>query len=336
MFALSPSTDHVVSGTGACVAGPKVWYTTELLEQIISYLPAIDVIVTSGVDKTAYNCIVNSPVSPLAQTKMFLCCSARKREVWWYCENTTRSARHPSFELPRKEDAYPGDQEFAKRFFPVALCPLLELEEQREESAMERIQRQNWRASRRQGEDANLICFPAEESKYIDMLLTVPSLPSVQADLAFAHDLNPALMMKAQILVVQDHSPITFRSLLDSARKGSGDLIIFEPPCSLNNWSACHYLKRSRSVDDEIAQKMQEHGGHFKLDPKRSRVILDGAIVPSQLEWQQMDDKRAKAASMGDERAASNEWSGEDWPSDEDSDEDLTSEEDWSSDEDQY
>lgn len=90
-----PGTAADASGS---VAGPKIWYTTELLEQILSCLPATAAVVVSGVDKAAYNCMISSP---LIRQKMFLQLSGRELETWWHHETYTRSGNINSqtFEL---------------------------------------------------------------------------------------------------------------------------------------------------------------------------------------------------------------------------------------------
>jgi hypothetical protein len=88
-------------------ASAKVWNTTELLEQIISYLPAADIVVLSGANKMSYNCVNNSS---FAQVKLLMRPSNLEPEVWWYCQDRTlgRNRRGlcqrvritgPSFEL---------------------------------------------------------------------------------------------------------------------------------------------------------------------------------------------------------------------------------------------
>lgn len=288
------STPDTSTGNATRVAGSQIWYTTELLEQVISNLPGVDIVVVSGVDKTARNCVANSS---LAQTKMLLRPSGHRLEIWYYCEYRTRSGKkstvqRQSFELvPLQEDAS-QQKPFTRPVLPVALCPILELMQKREEGAMDRIQRQPWRivGGWRDAEYANLIGCPPENSRYFDMLLTDPPVPKVEAELTFAHNLYPKIMVRATRVVTQKKkSPITFRSLVESVRSQSGDVFVHEPTsCSMN---------RKSSVNHEIALQVQRHGGYFKVDPEKSFLCFKGVVVPSEQEWLDMDAKCAKLHS---------------------------------------
>ena len=79
---------------------------------------------------------------------------------------------------------------------------------------------------------------------------------------------------------------------MDSTRQKSGDLIVFEPAISSNDWKPCHYAKYEESVSDMISQRTQEHAGQFILDPDKSWLFSSGAIVLSEQEWLEMDTKR--------------------------------------------
>lgn len=117
------------------------------------------------------------------------------------------------------------------------------------------------------------------------MLLTDPPIPKVEAELTFAHNLYPALMIRAKRIVTQKKSPLTFRTFVDSVRRQSGDVFVHEPTsCSMNHKS---------SVNHEISLQVQRHGGHFKLDPQKSFLSFNNIVVPSEQEWLDMDAKRA-------------------------------------------
>lgn len=299
MLSLSSETDHLE-------ASCKVWYTTELLEQIISYLPAVDVVVASGIDKRAHNCANSSPLSPLTQLTRFLHPGSHELDIWWYCEARLMPGRNvenqkPSFEVIPTGFGRPGTHKtpYMKSVYPVTLCPLLQLNDCHEENAIDRIMRQAWTNEddydKWNDECVDMIACPTEDSIYAGMQLTHPSVPRIRAELTFTHDLDPMRMIQAKRVVVEQASPITFRQMVASVRRQPGDLFVHEPPSPSNNWKACHYVKHDSSISEEVAQQVQEHGGSFKIDPKKSRLELEVVVVPCEQEWLEMDHKKAEA-----------------------------------------
>lgn len=146
-------------------------------------------------------------------------------------------------------------------------------------------------------ESANLIGCPSVNSEYFNMLLSDPPMDSVEMELTFVHSLDPGRVIKVRRIVLEVDSPLTFRSLMDSARQKLGELIVHEPGSSSNDWKPYHYMVSKESVGDMISQKIQEHGGQFILDCEKSQLFFPGVIVPSEQEWLDMDAKRAKLVS---------------------------------------
>lgn len=290
-------------------ASAKVWNTTELLEQIISYLPVFDMVVISGVNKMSYNCF-NS--SKFAQSKLFLQPSHRAQSFWLYCE--FRDSTNFRFELEGKivaqsfelsEEEYEKihiarTAKIAKWVSAVALCPLLQLVDYQETSALGRIKRKGLYDER-----VILIGRPTENTKYANMILTDPPVHQVSAELTYKHTLHPLLMVRARRYVVDANSPLTFNTVVQSARQQVGDVFVHDPPTATNNYKVSHFFKPNSSIDAEVLLKVQEYGGKFVLDPKNSELVFEDRrvtptfvvqrriIVPSAKERLDMEAKRA-------------------------------------------
>ncbi|GAB7323568.1 hypothetical protein MBLNU13_g07068t2 [Cladosporium sp. NU13] len=266
--------------TEEIAASIQVWNTTELLEHIISCLPGKSIVVVSGINNVAYNCVANSSI---AQSKLFMRPSGHAPDHWVYCE----------FYLPRRLAISPGRQVVAQCFEPtmdafhqvertggvdgmakwvsvVSLCPLLELDDTQESTALGRLKRKGWQEDER----AHLTGLPAENTKYADMFLTDPPTYKVQIEVTYKHSLKPLLMIRAKRHVVSTTSPLTVGAVLESACTQPGDTYLHEPAMPANNYNASHRFLKSSTINDVIVQTLQEHGGSFALDLSNSEFVF--------------------------------------------------------------
>ena len=175
------------------------------------------------------NCVANSSI---AQSKLFLLPNGCEKDIWLYCQfNRMRgqfireSIMAQDFEPSTCMDAYDTNRVAGafctlESLSAVTLCPLLELDDCRKETAMDRIKRNGWHDAER----ANLIGMPPENTKYIDMILTDPPTFDVEAHLTFKHSLNPTLMVSATRQVsnpgFRTHYRRSFDDRAQSARSG--------------------------------------------------------------------------------------------------------------------
>jgi hypothetical protein len=269
-------------------ASAKVWNTTELLEQIISHLPAAAIVLVSGTNRMSYNCVKGSS---LAQSKLFLRPSDREQEVWWYCERRKRLGTGPHRAKSRWcFEPYPAKNVLSKRSLAVNLCPLLQLVDVKETTAITRMRRQGWQ----EDETTRLVGAPAESTKYSNMFLTDPPTALVVAELTYKHTLQSSLLIRAKHTVHADSvRGLTFNDVVRDVRKQRGVVFVHEPPTASNDYKACHYPKHERSITEEMVQKVREHGGTFVLDTEKSFVVFPHRIVvPSTGEWLRMEAKR--------------------------------------------
>lgn len=262
----------------------------------------------------AYNCVANSSI---AQSKLFLHPSGRKKDMWLYCQFNRMRGRFireyiiaQDFEPSTCKDAYDTDR-VAGAFCTLAsvsavtLCPLLELEDCRKETAMDRIKRNGWHDAER----VNLIGMPPEDTKYIDMILTDPPTFDVEAHLTFKHTLQPMLMVSATRQVSNPDSALTIGAVLTIARGKLGPVTIHNPPPAGSDQNPSYFTGYG-TVDEKILPKIQQYGGHFELDPKNSHLVFQNKhhvlgsprsnldvnriIVPSDGEMLEMEAKRAQ------------------------------------------
>ena len=134
----------------------------------------------------SYNCIANSTT---AQSKLFLRPSGREKEIWMYREpgrlrrgrGGTKLVTHgfEPFKVISHEEmriSMVADGFTPQWVTAVTLCPLLELEDREETTALGRLEK----TGLQQHERANLVAMPAEDSKYANMILTDPPIYEVE------------------------------------------------------------------------------------------------------------------------------------------------------------
>lgn len=282
-------------------ASAQVWNTTELLEHIISYLPGKSIVVVSGVNKMAYNCVANSS---LAQSKLFMRPSGREEDRWMYCEfyhphalrsQGERQIVAQAFEplkgalhklRTRKPDVA------GRSVSAVSLCPLLELEDFQETTALGRLKRRGWQVEER----LDLIGLPAENTRYASMILTDPPVSGLSIELTYKNSSWPLLMIKAKRYVRSKGGPHIIGAVLRSACSQPGDTYLHNPPMPSNNYERSHECLPESTVNDVILQTVQKHGGSFALDLTNTQLVFQypRIVVPNAEEMKEMDANRVQ------------------------------------------
>lgn len=283
--------------TEGYAASSQVWNKTELLEHVIFHLPAKSIVMVSGVNKMAYNCVANSSI---AQAKLFMRPISHEEDLWVYCEFYLPSTR--LFQIERQlvaqsfepsMDAYykirTGKSDATARLVSVvASCPLLELEDAQETTALGRLKRKGWQDNER----VYLTGLPAENTRYANMILTDPPANSVDVELAFKHNLWPVLKIRAERRIKIEQ--LTIGMALRSACSKPGNTFLHGPPMPSNNYNRSHACLPRSTVNDVILQTVKEHGGSFSLDLTNKRFVFQNTriVVPSAEEIMEMDAKR--------------------------------------------
>ena len=161
----------------------------------------------------------------------------------------------------------------------VDLCPLIELDDAQETTALGRLKRKGWQRDER----ANLTGLPAENTRYANMILTDPPINAVDVKLTYKHSLWPLLRIQAKRHVQSKGRQLTIGVALSSACSKPGNTFLHEPPMPSNNYGRSHACLQNSTVDDVILQTVQEHGGSFTIDLKDSQFVFQSPriVVPS-------------------------------------------------------
>jgi hypothetical protein len=236
----------------------------------------------------AYNCVNNSSI---AQTKLFLRPSGREQDSWLYCEFYFPS--NDPFQMERQlvaqsfepsTDAYykirtNKSDATGRKVSVVALCPLLELQDAQETSALRRLKRRGWMNDER----ANMIGLPAENTRYADMILTDPPVSELFIQLTYKHSLWPLLTIRADRRVRSKDGTLTIGEVLRSARSQPGNTFLHDPPMPSNNYNRAHACLPDSTANDVILWAVQEHGGSFALDLKNTHLVFEypRIVVPN-------------------------------------------------------
>jgi hypothetical protein len=249
----------------------------------------------------AYNCVNNSSI---AQSKLFLRPSGRAPDLWVYCEfylpsndpfpirrQLVAQSFEPSMDAyhrirPSKSDA------IGMPVSVIALCPLLELQDTQETTALGRLKRKGWKDDER----AILTGLPAENTRYANMILTDPPVNELDIKLMYKHSLWPQLTIKAKRHVKSKDGPLTIGAMLRGACSEPGDTFLHEPPMPSNDYGRSHACMPLSTVNDVILQTVQEQGGSFALDLTKSKLVFRSAriVVPSTEEMEEIDAKRTE------------------------------------------
>lgn len=251
------------------VSSAKVWNTTELLVEILSYLTASELITASEVSLTFYYGILGSSK---VRKMLFLTPNGKTPQKWRMLhQEIGLFTRDAGFHLEPKPC-----------FQMVELCPLLEVRSYGHMQSTRRVLVHN---------DCEVTGFTNQPTpRLANMLLTDPPPNEAYVYLKYTHSASSTITLSVS-RTVKVHGPLTLGALMAGALEAKGDMQFEERQFTPTVTRVQIATKRRVSLEAEMRQQLEIHGGHFVLNIHESRVNFKYAVAPSPEEWKEMEEK---------------------------------------------
>jgi hypothetical protein len=270
----------VTAPAGSAVS--KALHTTEILELILSHVPAFDLIAAANVNYFFYNCAVNSPS---IQQTLFLRSGVntppqcyRIRRSW----TGSRGQKERSTTIGLTPSAGTSTNDSKQRAKPctaVRLCPALRPMD-------DHLLRENiatpadeLRKLRRHGKERFLFTAGPNELGPLDMFVSDPPITTANITLCCKHVKTSAMVFIDYTSA--DDSSVTTKSIFEGAWSAkNGAVVLAEGTVMVKSAHAT-------TLDEVTSEYIKIHGGSFALDFKSSS-IKPNVIVPTEEEWETM------------------------------------------------
>lgn len=252
--------DGALESTQLDAASARTFKVPELLDEILSYLLASDLMAAHDVNDTFQASVVRAP-DP--KKTLFLGPPGKVPQIWL----------NEQLEVVKLGGSKP-----AGAIQPVELCPLLELRNDFKMKAGQRMQTQ-WNT-----EFARFTMQLAKMKELGDMVLTDPPVNRAEVYLRYTH--NSGSVVLVLTCTVKQDKPLTMGVLLDSAGGARGSLYVEENISTNPSRPSIRVgSKDNTTLLAEIQQQVLKRGGHFSLDIKHSRVEFKNVVAPTAQEW---------------------------------------------------
>jgi hypothetical protein len=255
----------------------RVLVTTELLEHILLYLSAQELIAIAGVNPIFDNCIRRSPK---AQVKLLLRWSGEPQQIWYRSLNRGQHGYKQTVELTRNTG--PDGMGLGQWDEPVTMsrtCPLLQP-----------------KVHGRPGKDtpheglAVIVARLDDLERFGDMMLTGPPTYRIWCTLCYKHTVRPTCWILGDRWA-QSESPLTIRGLLGGTLREPGLTMIRHEGADAGR--SDRITSTRGSFEEAIAEQYRLRGGSFELLPGACVVYLSCNFAGSDY-WAYMGGKRAK------------------------------------------
>jgi hypothetical protein len=282
----------------------KALHTTEILELILSHVPAFDLIAAANVNEFFYNCAVNSPN---IQQTLFLRPSANTTPQCyrvhrsWIGSNgkvatMTTIGLTPSAGMSNNDIDQWAERCTAVRLCP-ALCPMDEDLLRRENIA---APTDDLRKLRRNGNQSSRFTVGPNEVRSLDMFVCDPPVTGASIFLCYRHVVTSAMAFISY--TTSQDSQLTFNSIFEGAWSATNGCVGLVEGADVGNLGSTRAF--DSTLDAVTSEYIKTHGGSFELDHKVSWIKLN-VIVPTEEEWETMhqvlaeEEEKKKTMSPG-------------------------------------
>lgn len=273
-------------------ATARVLTTPELLDTILSHLPASGLFKMARLNREYRDTVYTSPA---AHRTLFL----RPRPALAGKWSLVRQRTQISFFNDRYTQAVQLSADVCPPHWsvepitPAEVCPLLVRSTKASES--QPVSRDG-PVDRYLGHgDGARFAFDPENTTLLPgMMITNPSCRHVYVYLRYKHSLLPSVFLSVERIVhCTSASGLTLSGVLQSACEQTGDVFFTE-----NRNEALGVRREGTSLGSEIAVEREERGGYFTIDFKRTMFRFRGMSVLSPKEWETC---RRRVARVGEE-----------------------------------
>jgi hypothetical protein len=270
----------------------------ELLEDILLYLTAPELVAAHNASPFFRHCILHSP-RLLRRDRWLLWLCPRKTPLTWYNWSWQKFNGHgfpvvgEDVKLVPRANSQTADMEFTCQLAPtqpVTLCPLAQLWDLK----ADRLPRCLTADDDPFTCSVGIIATPGEVELYGDMILTDPPIYEACAKLWYSHNRNRECYVTGDRTVKSD-SPLTVRGFLDAAFRMRGEISVHDEDCED---PVAGVLLHDMSFEEVVSELIRQLGGHFDLVFNRSPVCFRGVSVLRSDEWVSEEGKYAEQAAQ--------------------------------------
>lgn len=264
----------------------KALRTTEILEIILSHVPAFDLIAATNVNDFFYNCAVNSPI--IQQTMLLRSGVHSPPQCYRIHRSWTGSSgeqvRRTTLGLtPSAGMSNDDTSQWAEPCTAVRLCPALRQVDHyvaRENIVTPTDDLRNLRIN---GNEMLLFTATPIEIGRLDMFASDPPVTGASIFLCYKH---AGTSFAVYIHYANAHgSQLTFNSIFEGAWSATNGSIALVEGADVSG--ACMKSLSDTTLAAVTSEYIELHGGSFALDLKSSWIKLN-AIVPTEAEWDTM------------------------------------------------
>lgn len=283
----------------------KALHTTEILELILSHVPAFDLIAAANVNDLFYNCAVNSPI--IQQTLLLRSGINAPPQCYRIHRSWTgsdgREVRSATNGLaPSAGMSSDDNMPWAEPCTAMRLCPALgplDYYAARENIGTPSDGLHNLRLY---GNAMLVFTAAPVEVGRLDMFVSSPPVTGVSIFLCYRHVRTPAMVI---INYTSAHDcPLTFNSIFEGAWSATNGSIVLVEGADVRGPGVSTIFTSDTTLDAVTSEYIEDHGGSFALDLKRSWIKLN-AIVPTEEEREAMretlseEEKKKKKIDTG-------------------------------------
>lgn len=268
----------------------RVLNTPELLDTILSHLPASGLFRMAKLNREYRDTVYTSPA---AHRTLFLRPRPALAGKWFLVRQRTLI----SFFNDRYTQAVQLSADVCRPYWtiepiiPVEVCPLLVRSTKASESQPVTRDEPPEDSYLGHGDGARFAFDPENTTLLPGMMITNPPCRHVYVYLRYKHSLQPSIFLSVERIVhCRSASGLTLSGVLQSACEQTGDVFFTE-----NRNEARGMRREGTSLGSEIAVEREERGGHFKIDFKRTMFRFRRMSVLSPKEWETCRRRVARA-----------------------------------------
>jgi hypothetical protein len=277
-------------------ASTRVVLLTELLEEILLYLPINDLMALRGASPLFHHCISHSP---RLQTKLFLRPSKAPLTFYNWSWSRLDSNGLPVGDLhlqetkllPRANTKTPYWESLCEPspVQPARTCPLIH---------SWGIPKDQWPTELTDTDlpvtCVGIIATPEELARFGTMLFTDPPVYEMHAKLHYRHNRDANLYITGE-RHVKSEFPLTVHGFLDAAFRMPGDTCVHDVGFrDVETGGVSQRHMANSSFEEAVADRIQLHTGYFNLVFNKTPIYLKGLQVLEDEQWDFMVDRRAE------------------------------------------
>jgi hypothetical protein len=283
------SEDENATSIKASTAMSQVFDTPELLDLILSHLPAPGLFAMAKVN-CHHRAGVNTSIS--ARRTLFLIPRPALPGTWSLVRRRAKNITWAYRVVVELSAEVREPHSVVESIIPAELCPLLSRSSPASGYYHETdVHPQDPYLSH--GEAAKFAFQPDNAVLLPGMMLTNPPCQDVCIDLVYVHNTQSSITLSAERIIHNSHKHacgLTLSVVLEEAYGLLGDVVFHE-----QRIDSSEERRESTNLRREIAVEREERIGHYRICFKRTRLRFRGMTPVSAREWNELERKAVRA-----------------------------------------